>query len=276
MSVENFIPEIWSGNIMANFHNDTVVTALANRKYEGELTPGAVIHIPGIVDIKTKDYKAGTILGPRTTKPDMVASTTIDLTVDQERSFDFLVDDIDRVQAKNDLGVYTQSAATALVEDAETFLTAQLLTGGTVVSGLSDPTDWKSAHGVVAGLRAALSKQTVPFTNRYLLVNPKFAGLLLGADSPLIKVNESGDTQALREATLGRLLGFQVVENPWMTEEKAQAIAFWPEALAYVSQITKTEGMRDTDRFGDRIRGLHVYGGAVLRPTAVQVFTAKA
>ena len=34
--------------------------------------------------------------------------------------------------------------------------------------------------------------------------------------------------------------------------------------------------MRDTDRFGDRIRGLHVYGGEVLRPAAVQVFTAKA
>ena len=32
--------------------------------------------------------------------------------------------------------------------------------------------------------------------------------------------------------------------------------------------------MRAENKFADRVRGLHVYGGKITRPTAVQVFKA--
>ena len=40
-------------------------------------------------------------------------------------------------------------------------------------------------------------------------------------------------------------------------------------ACATASHIAKTEVVRDPDSFSDVIRGLHVYGGKVLRPEAI-------
>ena len=169
MSLDNFIPELWSASILENFHNDAVLVGMANRQYESAFTAGSKIHIPGIVDVKIKDYKTGAVERtggggkiPRTTVPDAVESTGIEMTIDQEKSFDFLVDDIDRAQVNQSLDAYTKSAATGLVEDAETFLTALLTSKGTAASGITNPTDWASAYTAILKLRGKLSAAKVP------------------------------------------------------------------------------------------------------------------
>jgi len=133
MADNNFVPEIWSASILENFHNQAVLIGLTNREYEGELKSGSEIHIAGLIDIKIKDYKTGVLPAasgggkqPRTTAPDTVANTGVDLVIDQEKSFDFLVDDIDRAQSNKSFDKYTESAGIGLVEDAEAFLTGLL------------------------------------------------------------------------------------------------------------------------------------------------------
>lgn len=279
MSLDNFIPELWSASILENFHNDAVLVGMANRQYESAFTAGSKIHIPGIVDVKVKDYKTGAVERaggggkiPRTTVPDAVESTGIELTIDQEKSFDFLVDDIDRAQVNQSLDAYTKSAATGLVEDAETFLTAILTSKGTAATGITNPTDWASAYTAILKLRGKLSAAKVPAMERVLLINAAFEEHLLSDGSKLTSFDKSNMTEGLREATIGRLLGFDVVTSPWLDNAKPMAIGFYKPAIAYVSQVEKTESMRAEATFADRVRGLHVYGGAVLRPTAVQVF----
>lgn len=280
MALEHFIPEIWSASILENFHNQAVVTGLANREYEGDLTSGSKIHIPGIVDIKVKDYKTGVVHNggsgkkPRTTAPDEVADTGVDIVIDQEKSFDFIVDDIDKAQAGKSLEAYTESAATALAEDAETFLTTLLTTTGTQVAQ-SAPKSYGDAHKVVVGLRRALNGAKVPLLGRTLLVNAKFEEMLISDGSKLAQVDTSGSTDTLREAIIGRLTGFNVVVSPFMDDTHATAIGFYTPHLAFVSQVSKVEAMRANDTFADRIRGLHVYGGKLLRATSAQVFVAN-
>ena len=281
MSLDNFIPELWSASILENFHNDAVLVGMANRQYESAFTAGSKIHIPGIVDLRIKDYKTGAVERtggggkiPRTTVPDAVESTGIEMTIDQEKSFDFLVDDIDRAQVNQSLDAYTKSAATGLVEDAETFLTALLTSKGTAASGITNPTDWASAYTAILKLRGKLSAAKVPAMDRVLLINAAFEEYLLSDGSKLTSFDKSNMTEGLREATIGRLLGFDVVTSPWLDNSKPMAVGFYKPAIAYVSQVEKTESMRAENTFADRVRGLHVYGGAVLRPTAVQVFKA--
>lgn len=281
MSFDNFIPELWSASILENFHNDAVLVGMANRQYESAFTAGSEIHIPGIIDVKVKDYKTGAVdrAGgggkiPRTTVPDAVESTGIELVIDQEKSFDFLVDDIDRAQANQSLDAYTESAATGLVEDAETFLTAMLTSKGTAATGIANPTDWASAYAAILKLRGKLSAAKVPAMDRVLLINAAFEEFLLSDGSKLTSFDKSNMTDGLREATIGRLLGFDVVSSPWLDNTKPMAVGFYKPAIAYVSQVEKTESMRSENSFADRLRGLHVYGGTVLRPTAVQVFKA--
>lgn len=280
MSLDNFIPELWSASILENFHNDAVLVGMANRQYESPFTAGSKIHIPGVVDVKVKDYKTGAVTGaggakvPRTTVPDVLESTGIELVIDQEKSFDFLVDDIDRAQVNQSLDTYTKSAATGLVEDAETFLTAMLTSKGTAATGITNPTDWASAYTAILKLRGKLSAAKVPAMDRTLLINAAFEEFLLSDGSKLTSFDKSNMMEGLREATIGRLLGFDVVTSPWLDNTKPMAIGFYKPAIAYVSQVEKTESMRAENTFADRVRGLHVYGGAVLRPTAVQVFKA--
>ena len=280
MTLTHFIPELWSASILENFRRDTVLVGMANREYEKAFTAGSKIHIPGIVDVKVKDYKTGAVTAsggtkvPRTTVPDAVESTGIEITIDQEKSFDFLVDDIDAAQANQSLDAYTKSAAAALVEDAETFLTAMLTSRGTAVTGIANPTDWASAYAAILKLRGKLSAEKVPAMDRVLLINAAFEEFLLSDGSKLTSFDKSNMTDGLREATIGRLLGFDVVTSPWLDNTKPMAVAFHKPSVAYVSQVEKTESMRAEQTFADRVRGLHVYGGAVLRPKAIQVFKA--
>ena len=273
MTLTHFIPELWSASILENFRRDTVLVGMANREYEKAFTAGSKIHIPGIVDIKVKDYKTGAKV-PRTTVPDAVESTGIEITIDQEKSFDFLVDDIDAAQANQSLDAYTKSAAAALVEDAETFLTAMLTSKGTAVTGIANPTNWETAYAAILKLRGKLSAEKVPAMDRVLLINAAFEEFLLSDGSKLTSFDKSNMTDGLREATIGRLLGFDVVTSPWLDNTKPMAMAFHKPSVAYVSQVEKTESMRAEQTFADRVRGLHVYGGAVLRPKAIQVFKA--
>ena len=279
MASKNFIPEIWSASILENFRNQAVLTGLTNREYEGELESGSKIHIAGIIEVKVKDYKTGVLPDasgsgkrPRTTAPDTVADTGIEMIVDQEKSFDFLVDDIDRAQSNKAFDKYTESAGTGLVEDAETFLTGLLSTQGTATTGIATPTDWASAYNVVLALRGKLTGAKVPQTDRVLLVNAQFENFLLSDGSKLTAFDKANTTDGLREAIIGRLLGFNVIVSPWMDNTKPMAIGLHAPSVAYVSQITEIETMRAENTFADRVRGLHVYGGKVTRPTAVQVF----
>ena len=279
MASKNFIPEIWSASILENFRNQAVLTGLTNREYERELESGSKIHIAGIIEVKVKDYKTGVLPDasgsgkqPRTTAPDTVADTGIELIVDQEKSFDFLVDDIDRAQSNKAFDKYTESAGTGLVEDAETFLTGLLSTQGTATTGIATPTDWASAYNVLLALRGKLTGAKIPQTDRVLLVNAQFENFLLSDGSKLTAFDKVNTTDGLREAIIGRLLGFNVIVSPWMDNTKPMAIGLHAPSVAYVSQITEIETMRAENTFADRVRGLHVYGGKVTRPSAVQVF----
>ncbi|OXN01475.1 P22 phage major capsid protein family protein [Bifidobacterium vansinderenii] len=271
MAITNFIPEIWSASILENFHKQSVITQLANRQYEGELRTGNKIHIPGIVDITIKDYKAN----KRTTTPDEVQDTGIELDITEEKNFDFYVDDIDQAQAGRSFAEYTTSAGIGLVDDAEAFLTKKLIAEGTAIAGAGQVTTWTEAYNAVLAVRKAMNDALAPKTERYLIVNSAFEMLLLSDGSKLTSFDKSGMTDGLREASIGRLVGFTVLESDYIADQDTPiAIGLWKPALAYVSQINSTEALRSQDKFADRVRGLHVYGGKVIRPKAVQVYTS--
>jgi hypothetical protein len=126
-------------------------------------------------------------------------------------------------------------------------------------------------------MRKKLNQAKVPAGNRVLVINAEFEALLLDNASKLTNVDQSGSPAGLREASLGRLLGFDIYTSENLpTVAKSQALAFYKPSVAYVSQVEKTEGMRAQDKFADRLRGLHVYGAKVLRAgVGVSTFTAS-
>lgn len=268
MAISNFIPEVWADSMLDRWTEQEVLTALVNRQYEGTAAKGNVVHLTGVVTPSITDYAdAG-----RVTSAEAISDTGVDLLIDQEKSFDFYVDDIDRAQAAGSLDVYTDAAGDALVADANSFLAELLADEGTPLSG-SAPSDGDDAFDLVRDARKALNKALAPMSDRVLIVNSEFEGMLLGADSKLTNVDTSGDGAGLRSATVGQLLGFRVVTSDALPEVDAPAfIALHSRAAAFVSQLDKVEALRANDKFADRVRGLHVYGGKVTKAAGVQVF----
>lgn len=271
MAVTNFIPEVWSAYILEQYLATNVFAALLDRKYEGEATKGNTVHIPGVVAPTVKDYKAA----GRTTSADDISDTGVDLVIDQEKSIDFIVDDIDNAQANHDLlPLYTEAAGDSLSADADKFIANMLVANATAMPWTSNPTTGDGAFDVFRDARKQLNKANVPDDGlRVAVVNAEMEGLLNGADSKLTSYDTSGDTAGLRNATLGQLLRFRVLTSNNLPEmDSPQGVFFHLRAAAFVSQIDEMEGMRAQNKFADRVRGLHVYGGKVVKPTGVVVF----
>lgn len=270
MAITNFIPEIWSSKMLVEFQNTAVWAGLTNREYEGDLRSGNTLHITSPVPITIKDYKAA----GRTTTADDIDDTGLDILVDQEKSFDFYVDDIDRAQAAGNLNEYTKSASDGLVQDADKFLAALAVTNGTAVTPGAEAADAKTAWNVLRDLVKALNKAAVPKENRVFVANAEFEALLFEHDSKMTNSDQSGSTDGLRNASLGKLLRLDGYGSENLPKtDVPQVVAMHRSALAYVSQIQKTEAMRAENKFADRLRGLHVYGGKVVRPKAIAVYT---
>lgn len=283
MSVASFIPSIWNANMLLAFREAAIAANLVNREYEGDATRGNTVKVNTAAAVTVYDYSVGEAAGgstsatARTTAAHGVDSTSVDLLIDQEKNFDFYVDDIDRAQAAGSMNVYTTSAGQGLAEDADKFILAGISSAATLIrtgtGSDSTPlaiTTGDQAFDVVRDLRKKLNKNLVPVGNRVLVVNAEFEALLLSASSKLTNVDTSGSPAALRDAMLGRLLGFDVYTSENMPEvTKAACLAWYRPAYAYVSQIQETEALRANDRIADRLRGLHVYGGRSVRDSGI-------
>lgn len=268
MAFTHFIPTLWSASLLEALQATAVFPNLVNRSYEGTATRGNRVTIAGVVVPTVHDYAdAG-----RTTSADAISDTGVDLLIDQEKSIDFYIQDIDRVQVAGSLEEYTSASGQALAVDADEYIASLAVSEGTEVSG-SLPTTGDQAFNLLNKAHKDLTKANVPSLGRVAVCNAEFAALLKGADSKLTSVNVSGDSAGLRAGTIGSLLGARVVEGNTLPEmDEPQFVLFHQRAIAYVSQIEEVEPLRANDRFADRIRMLHVYGAKVVRPVAVAVF----
>src|SRR5690606_24869147 len=278
MAITNFIPEIWSAAVLEALQAQAVIAPLVNRDYEGEVRRGNQVHITGVVTPNVNDYAGA---GRVTTAEDL-SDDGDTLLIDQEKAFDFHVDDIDRVQAAGSFEAWTTAAGRALANDADSFIAARMFLGGTpLTTTVSDifaaENPGEAAHTVIRDANRAMNKANIPDGERVALVNADLEAALLSADSKLTSFDTSGDTQGLRNATIGQYLGFRVVRSNLLPAVDAPAAGFfWRPSVAYVSQINQTEAMRSHTKFADRIRGLHVYGAKVINvdnyPLGVQVY----
>jgi hypothetical protein len=278
MAVTNFIPELWASALLEVWWNETVFAALVNREYEGIATRGNTVNITGVVVPPVTDYAAA----GRVTNPSSISDTGVSLVINQEKSTDFFVDDVDRAQAAGSLSAYADAAGVGLVEDSDIFLADMIVAGGIpvtlntndIAAGDSTmPATGDDAFNIIKSMRKQLNKNKVPSANRVCVMNAEFEGLLLTASSKITTFYQVDDTEGLRNATIGQLLGARMVTSnnlPAMNEP--QAVMFAPRAVAYVSQIDQVEALRAQTKFADRIRALHVYGGKVVRPIGVTVF----
>ena len=279
MSIENFKPEVWSAQLLDALENALVYAQpqLVNRDYEGEISSrGQSVHITSIGDPTIFDYDKSATLNY-----EEVETAGVDLIIDQAKAFAFRLDDVDKAQALlNPMMKMTQNAAYGLRDKADAFV-ASLYTGvaaGNTVGSTGAPvaihTDAKAAYDqVLVPLRTKLNRSNVPTQGRYVVASPEFTGQLL-KDDRFVRVDASGTDTGLRNGIVGRAAGFDILESnntPNPSGDTQVIQAGYPGAITYAEQILETEALRLETTIADAIRGLHVYGAKLLRPTGIAV-----
>lgn len=272
MAVDGFRPEIWASEILSNLNNELVYAALCNRDYEGEIqNAGDTVHITSIGAVSTRAYSELTSI-----TWDEVADTQQDLLIDQKRYFALKVDDVEVKQALPFLGEATKEAAYALRDNADSVVSAAMYAAvnqgandlGALTADISDNT----MYGHLVSMATTLDRDNCPSDNRWVVVSPEVYGALL-RDNRFIDASASADSgAALRNGFIGRAAGFNVYKSnqtPDPTASTYAIIAGHPSATCYAEQILETEAIRLQDFFGDGVRGLHVFGVKVVRPTCL-------
>ena len=110
-----------------------------------------------------------------------------------------------------------------------------------------------------------------------MIVPPWYHGLLLASDL-FVRVDASGNDTALRNGVVGRAFGFDVmVSNNCVnvTGDDYIVQAGYPGAVSFAEQIVKVEAYRPENAFSDALKGLHVYGAKLVRPTGIATLTAS-
>lgn len=267
MAVTSFIPEIWAARLLEKLEKAHVYAALVNRDYEGEIkNAGDTVHINTLGDLTIGTYDGTTAI----TYEDLATSSQ-DLVIDQKKYFAFRVDDVEKVQAMPGLvEAATQNAAYELNDVNDKFLAATLAAGATAVSGTAVALTAANVYQNVIAMKVALDRANVPTEARWLVVDPAFHALLL-QDERFVSFGTDITNERLTNGRVGRAVGFDIYVSNNAPEASGTytAIAGVPMAATYAEQILETEALRSENYFKDLVRGLHVYGAKVTRPTAL-------
>jgi hypothetical protein len=273
--LSNFIPEIWSAQILEGLRTRLVYGApsVVNRDYEGDIADaGDTVHITSFTDPTIRTYTAESNI-----TVDSISDADRTLVIDQAKYFAFDVDDVIRRQAISGwVASVSGRSAYKLALTADAYLSAAMRTAvdggandlGGVTADISDNTGYGN---VVVALWKVLTTNDVPADGRWLIVGPSFYAALL-QDSRFIDASASGSTDALRNGFVGRGAGFDIfVSNvtPNPTTGVEGILAGHPIATTYAEQISSVEAQRRELRFGDLVKGLHLYGAKVVRPEAL-------
>lgn len=278
MALDDTIRQVWARALLRNLQKTQVFAqpGITNRNYEGEVREwGDRVHIQAIGTVNVIAYTKNTDLSALQVLDD----TKQTLLIDQQDAFNVFLDDIDRVQTNPGLAAeLSVEAAYALADDTDEFLAALMVAGasaGNAVTAAALTTAGKAYEALVdAGV--ALDEANIPSQGRFAVIPPWFHGVILKDDRFVSNGTPATDSR-LRNGIVGEAAGFTLVKSNNVTandSDESQIVAGVPSATTFAEQISKVESIRNDKRFGDNVRGLHVYGAKVIRPEGLAVITA--
>lgn len=284
----NFIPEIWASKLIENFYDATVLSAISNTDYEGEIKQhGDKVNIRTTPELTIRSYEKGMkLMVERPDKPKVV------LNIDQGEYFAAIEDDVDKTQSDINL---MQNWSRDASEKMKIKIDSNVLTGmlpdissqnmGATAGRISGNINLGTAGAALqvtktnvldyivdAGL--VLDEANSPESNRFMVIPAWMAALIKKSD--LKDASLTGDgTSVLRNGRIGMIDRFTLYVSHNLNRVTDggnlcfSAIAGHKMGLTFASQMTEMETLRSESTFGSIIRGLQVYGYKVVKGEAL-------
>ena len=289
-----FLPSIYSKKVLNFFRKSSVVEAITNTDYSGEISAyGDSVKIIKEPVISISDYTRGS-----DTTATKLTDQELTMVVDSAKAFKFIVDDIEtKMSHVNFKEVASSSAAYALKDAFDAAVIANMFSGlsasspnhvlgadnatalganvydgtGSVDIGLTSETD---PLNLMARMARLLDEQNVPEEGRWFVAGPDFYEQLGQSSSKLLSVDFNAGQGSIRNGLVssGKLRGFDMYKSNNIaatSNATGKVLAGHISSTATAQTIISTEVLRDPSSFGDIVRGLHVYGSKVLRDEAL-------
>lgn len=292
-----FIPEIWSGKLVEKFYASTVLAAISNTDYEGEIrNQGDRVRIRTKPTITIRDYRADGAL--ELERPE---GNDLTLYIGNGKYFNTILDDVMDVQSDlNALSMWSDDAAQQLKIKVDTDVLGGILggmatknkgtTAGQITSSINlgatttplatvarSPTVGQvEILDVILRMGQALDEQNIPEDGRWVVMPVWAAALLKFSD--LRQAYLTGDSVTpLRNGRIGMIDRFTIYSSNLLPSGVAGGLAAGEFAiyaghahgLTFASQISKVETLRSEMTFGTILRGLQVYGYQIVDNTAL-------
>jgi hypothetical protein len=294
LQATGFIPEIWSGKLVEKFYASTVLAAISNTDYEGEIkNKGDRVKIRTKPTISIHNYDSDGLLGL-----DRPTGGTVELFIGNGKYFSLILDDVMEIQSDlNILSMWSDDAAQQLkitvdsdvltglvgaMAAANQGTSAGVITGNINLGVQGTPLSVVSKNpgsgdiellDVLMRMGQVLDEQNIPEVGRWVVM-PAWAGRQI-KQSELRQAYLSGDSVSmLRNGRLGMVDRFTIYISNLLPNHASDPAQFntgeWPifaghaHGLTFASQISKVETLRSELTFGQILRGLQVYGYQVV------------
>lgn len=281
------IPTLWAKKLLERFYDASVLPAVSNTDYEGEIrNMGDKVVINRAPAISINDYRSGDVL-----TYERPAIETQEMLIDQGHYWAFQLDDVQDHQSMVSLmSPWADDASERLKIRVDTNMLAYLVgkaiadNAGATAGRISNAFDLGTGAAPVAigngsgdvspidyivDLGTVLDESNIPESNRKLIIPAWFAGLIKKSD--LKDASLAGDgTSIVRNGRIGVIDRFEIYTSNLLPAvgSGTGVFAIHPKALSFATQLTKTETMRSESTFGSLMRGLMVYGRKVTLPEA--------
>jgi len=297
LKAAGFIPEIWSGKLIEKFYAATVLAAISNTDYEGEIkNQGDTVKIRTKPTITIKDYRADGDL-----EVERPRGSLVELQIDRGKYFNTILDDVMEVQSDlNNMSMWSDDASEQMkiVIDMEVLgglrlkahaknrgITAGKISGdlnlgatGTPLAIVPDDAETGEVEVIdlILRLGQALDEQNIPEAGRWLII-PAWVSTYIKR-SELRQAYLSGDAVSmLRNGRIGMVDRFTIYVSNLLPQGVLAGLnagetaiyAGHSHSLTFASQVHNVETMRSERTFGTLLRGLQVYGWNVIDNVAL-------
>ena len=213
--------------------------------------------------------------------PEDIDDATQSLALDQKQSFNFYLDDVERAQAVSG-GAIMQAAidraSYGLANVMDTYILAAM--GAAASATAPDHQVAEATINTAAGAYDALvawqvllDTANIPQESRFCVVTPAFYGLIL-KDSRFVGAGDVASAETRANGLVGRAAGLELFKSNNLPAGPGAGagtlmIAGSRYATTLAEQVRSVEAYRVEKKFADGVKGLHVYGARVTRPTGL-------
>lgn len=263
MSVQNFIPTIWSKNIQDDLEIECKLVGNCHKAYEGDVQRAGSVKILGVGEPTIKDYNKTNGI-----TPESITDKGQTLSIDQAKAFAFLVDDIDKAQAVPGLAEeYRRKAVHGLAVARDSYvagLIKSVTKNVTTAEALTEEGIKKAVDDGIVKLRERNFNEDGVIELTPLAYNVfKNQLITLSTDNP----------KYIKKGIVGMYDGFEVVMSNNLVKDSTHAYCCvrGKKAIAFAGQINEVEALRSTTHFADIVRGLDTFGAKVIDEARIQV-----